>query len=253
MLSAVAALAAVGVVASPAAGAATPPCRVKNATQGTSFATTGGLALTRALARADAGDRLDIRGKCVGSFTIGKNLDLYGNPNKNDATVLDGGRAGRVVLVQPWATARMTDLIVTRGFTSAGSGGGGGIQNSGVLTLIRMFVSDNHSDLSGGGILNVGDLIVTRTGIRNNSSGFDGGGIFNAGGGRGVITYRSTIADNTSVLGGAGIFSENQLEMHDSLVTRNVTAGNGGGILSVAGLVLDNTPVVGNLPDDCAC
>jgi hypothetical protein len=246
-------MAAVGVVASPAAGAATPPCRVKNATQGTSFATVAGLALTRALARANEGDRLDIRGKCVGSFVIDKSLDLYGNPNKADSTVLDGGRAGRVVLVQPWATARMTDLIVTRGFSTGPGGGGGGIQNSGVLTLIRMFVSDNHSDLSGGGILNVGDLVVTRSGIRNNSSGFDGGGIFNAGGGRGVITYRSTIADNTSVLGGAGIFSENQLEMHDSLVTRNVTEGNGGGILSVAGLVLDNTPVVGNRPDDCDC
>jgi hypothetical protein len=255
VLGAVAALATVGVVvASPAASAAPPPCRVKNATQGTSFATVAGLALTRALARANAGDRLDIRGKCVGSFTIDKDLDLYGNPNKDDATVLDGGRAGRVVLVQPWATARMTDLIVTRGFTAAGGGSGAGIQNSGVLTLIRMYVFDNHTANSGGGILNVGDLTVTRSGIRFNSAGFDGGGMFNAGGGRGIVTYRSTIADNTSVLGGAGIFSENQLEMHDSLVTRNVTEdSSGGGILSVAGLVLDNTPVVGNLPDDCAC
>jgi hypothetical protein len=123
-----------------------------------------------------------------------------------------------------------------------------------VLTLIRTDVFDNHTANSGGGILNVGDLVVTRSGIRFNSAGFDGGGMFNAGGGRGIVTYRSTIADNTSVLGGAGIFSENQLEMHDSLVTRNVTEDStGGGILSVAGLVLDNTLVVGNLPDDCAC
>ena len=125
--------------------------------------------------------------------------------------------------------------------------------NVGELTLIRSYVFDNHSAGSGGGILNVGDLTVTRTGVRFNSAAFDGGGMYNAGGGRGIITYRATIADNTAPLGGAGIFSENQLEMHDSLVTRNVTQGNGGGILSVANLVLDNTQVIGNVPDDCDC
>ena len=252
VLTAVAAVAVAGVVASPAAGAAPPPCRVKNATQGTSFATVAGLALTRALARANPGDRLDIRGKCVGSFVLDKSLDLYGNPNKDDSTVLDGGRVGRVIVVDPLAVVRMTDLIVTRGYTP--SNGGAGIQNVGELTLIRSYIYDNHTGGSGGGILNLGDLTVTRTGVRFNSAAFDGGGMFNAGGGRGIVTYRATIADNRSVLGGAGIFSENQLEMHNSLVTRNVTEGHtGGGILSVAGLVLDNTRVVGNLPDDCAC
>jgi nitrous oxidase accessory protein NosD len=251
VLIAVAALAAAGVVTAPAAGAALPPCRVKNATQGTSFATVAGLALTRAIAQANPGDRLDIRGKCVGSFVLDKSLDIYGNPDKDNSTVLDGGRAGRVIVVDPVAVVRMIDLIVTRGYTS--SGGGAGIQNVGELTLIRSYVFDNHAAGSGGGILNVGDLTVTRTGVRFNSAAFDGGGMFNAGGGRGIITYRSTIADNRSALGGGGIFSENQLEMHNSLVTRNVTEGPGGGILSVAGLVLDNTPVVGNVPDDCAC
>lgn len=250
VLISAAALAAAGVVTSPA-GAAPPPCRVKNATQGTSFATVAGLALTRAIAAAEPGDRLDVRGRCVGSFVLDKSLDLFGNPNKADGTVLDGGRAGRVVTVDPEAVVRMTDLVVTRGYTASSSGAG--IANVGELTLIRSYVFDNHAAYSGGGILNLGDLTVTRTGIRYNSAGFDGGGMFNAGGGRGIVTYRATIADNRSVIGGAGIFSENQLEMHNSLVTRNVTEGNGAGILSVAGLVLDNTPVIGNSPDNCDC
>ena len=194
VLIAAAGLAAAGVVASPAASAAPPPCRVKNATQGTSFATVAGLALTRAIARANPGDRLDIRGKCVGSFVVDKNLDLFGNPNKADETVLDGGRVGRVVTVDPEAVVRMTDLVVTRGYVSSGAG----ILNIGELTLIRSYVFDNHADFSGGGILNLGDLTVTRTGIRFNSAGFDGGGMFNAGGGRGIVTYRATIADNTA-------------------------------------------------------
>ena len=121
VLIAAAGLAAAGVVASPAASAAAPPCRVKNATQGTSFATVAGLALTRAIARANPGDRLDIRGKCVGSFVVDKSLDLFGNPNKADETVLDGGRVGRVVTVDPEAVVRMTDLVVTRGYVSSGA------------------------------------------------------------------------------------------------------------------------------------
>lgn len=68
VLTAAAALVAAGVAASPAAGAAAPPCRVKNATQGTSFATVAGLALTRAIARAHPGDRLDVRGRCTGTL-----------------------------------------------------------------------------------------------------------------------------------------------------------------------------------------
>ena len=118
VLTAVAALAAAGVLTGPAASAAAPPCRVKNATQGTSFATVAGLALTRAIAAAHPGDRLDIRGRCVGSFTVDKSLDLYGNPNRDDQTVLDGNRAGRVVVVDPVAVVRMTDLVVTRGATT---------------------------------------------------------------------------------------------------------------------------------------
>ena len=251
VLTAVAALVAAGVAAGPAAGAAAPPCRVKNATQGTSFATVAGLALTRAVARAHPGDRLDVRGRCVGTFVLDKSLDLFGNPNKDDATVLDGGDVGRVVLVDPEVVVRMTDLVVTRGRTTGG--GGAGIQNVGDLTLIRSYIVGNHAAGSGGGILNLGELTVTRTAVRYNTAGFDGGGMFNAGGGGGIVTYRATIADNRAPLGGAGIFSENQLEMHDSLVTRNVTEGNGAGILSVAGLVLDNTQVVGNVPDNCDC
>jgi nitrous oxidase accessory protein NosD len=246
-------MAAVGVVASPAASAAPPPCRVKNATQGTSLASTAGLALTQALAGADDGDRLDIRGTCVGSFTIDKNLDLYGKPSKRHPTVLDGGRAGRVVLVQPWATVRMTDLIVTRGVTAAAGGGGAGIQNSGVLTLTRMDVSDNHTANSGGGILNVGDMIIASSGVRDNSSDFGGGGVYNAGGGRGVIMYQTTIADNRTVGVGGGMFSEGVAELHDSLVTRNFATDDGGGITSVNTLVLDNTPVIDNVPNDCSC
>jgi hypothetical protein len=74
----------------PAAGAAPPSCRVKNLTQDTWFATESGQALTRAIAAARPGDRLNVFGRCRGSFSIDKDLSVFGNTNRQAPTVLDG-------------------------------------------------------------------------------------------------------------------------------------------------------------------
>jgi hypothetical protein len=74
----------------PAAGAAPPACRVKNPTQDTWFATESGQALTRAIAAARPGDRLNVFGRCRGSFSIDKDLSVFGNTNRQAPTVLDG-------------------------------------------------------------------------------------------------------------------------------------------------------------------
>jgi hypothetical protein len=53
----------------PAAAATAPSCRVKNPTQDTWFATQDGRALTRAIAAADPGDRLNVFGT-VNTLTL---------------------------------------------------------------------------------------------------------------------------------------------------------------------------------------
>ena len=68
----------------PAAGAAPPACRVKNPTQGTWFATQTGQALTRAVAAAHPGDRLNVFGRCRGGFSIEKDLRIFGTTNRQD-------------------------------------------------------------------------------------------------------------------------------------------------------------------------
>ena len=65
----------------PAAAAAPPACRVKNPTQDTWFATWSGQALTRAIAAANPSDRLNVFGRCRGSFSIGKDLSVLARPN----------------------------------------------------------------------------------------------------------------------------------------------------------------------------
>jgi len=206
----------------PAAGAAPAACRVKNPTQDTWFATSTGAALTRAIAAADPGDRLNVFGRCRGSFSIDKDLRIFGNTNRQAPTVLDGAGAAGVLFVNERVTVSLTRLTITGGNATVRVGGG--IQNGGLLTLNRTTVTGNQAASDGGGIYNYGTLTLNNSRLTGNLSGG----------------------------GGGGLFSEGQATLNDSAVTRN-TAAFGGGILSVNTLVLNHTTVSGNVPDDCSC
>jgi nitrous oxidase accessory protein NosD len=206
----------------PAAVAAPPACRVKNPTQDTWFATETGQALTRAIAAADPGDRLNVFGRCRGSFSIDKALRIFGNTNRLAPTVLDGAGAAGVLFVNERVTVTLTRLTITGGNATVRVGGG--IQNGGILTLNRSTVTGNRSASDGGGIYNYGNLTLND----------------------------SRLTANTAGGGGGGLFSEGVATLNRSAVTGN-TAAYGGGILSVNTLTLNQTTVSGNLPDDCAC
>jgi hypothetical protein len=150
----------------PAAGAAPPACRVKNPAQDTWFATETGQALTRAIAAARPGDRLNVFGRCRGSFSIGKDLRIFGNTNRLAPTVLDGAGAGGVLEVSERVTVTMTRLTITGGNATVRVGGG--IQNGGNLTLNRSAVTGNRSASDGGGIYNYGDLVLNATTVSGN-------------------------------------------------------------------------------------
>jgi predicted outer membrane repeat protein len=206
----------------PAAGAAPPACRVKNPTQDTWFATSTGAALTRAIAAANLGDRLNVFGRCRGSFSIEKDLRIFGNTNRQAPTVLDGAGAAGVLFVNERVTVSLTRLTITGGNATVRVGGG--IQNGGLLTLNRTTVTGNRAASDGGGIYNYGTLTLNNSRLTHNVSGG----------------------------GGGGLFSEGQATLNYSAVTGN-TAAFGGGILSVNTLVLNHTTVSGNVPDDCSC
>ena len=205
-----------------AAGAAPPACRVKNPTQDTWFATSTGAALTRAIAAANPGDRLNVFGRCRGSYAITKDLRLFGNTNRQAPTVLDGAGAAGVLFVNERVTVTLTRLTVTGGDATVRVGGG--IQNGGLLTLNRTTVTGNRAASDGGGIYNYGTLTLNGSRLTGNVAGG----------------------------GGGGLFSEGVATLNDSTVTGN-TAAFGGGILSVNTLTLHHTTVSGNVPDDCSC
>ncbi len=222
MLGAIALAGALVAGLTPAAAAAPPACRVKNPTQDTWFATSTGAALTRAIAAANPGDRLNVFGRCRGSFSIGKDLRLFGSTNRQAPTVLDGAGTAGVLFVNERVTVTLTRLTITGGNATVRVGGG--IQNGGLLTLNRTTVTGNRSATDGGGIYNYGTLTLNNSRLTGNVAGG----------------------------GGGGLFSEGQATLNYSAVTGN-TAAYGGGILSVNTLTLNRTTVSGNVPDDCAC
>lgn len=245
-----------------AAATAASRCSVTNTTTGVTFAN-----LQKAITRAPAGTILRITGTCVGSYTIGKPLTLQ----KGGTTAVLKGN-GSTVLTVTGGPVRLIGLRITGGTASVCPAYtdwvcGGGISNTGTLTLTNTTVAGNTAaggatrSALGGGIYNdaVASLTLTRSTVSGNavSSGLleaDGAGIDN----EGVLrVVKSTISGNSSTSAvhgyGGGIFDYLDTTL---IVTASTISGNtisapgkaqGGGIFIADGLVaLTNSTVSGN-------
>jgi CSLREA domain-containing protein len=128
--------------------------------------------------------------------------------------------------------------------TNCASAAGGGLCNSGTLTILDNVIRDNRGlSNGGGGLYNVGTLAVLSTTVMNNPIG---GGIYSVG----TLTLAnsqvlSNTAGSTSV---GGIYSEGTLLIRDSLIASNtIPTASGGGIIAWTGsATLINTLVRSN-------
>jgi len=159
----------------------------------------------------------------------------------------------------------MTDTVI-RGSSAKN---GGGIYNTGTLTLTNSIVKDNQTigGGSGGGIYSQGTLTLTNSTVSNNQTGSgdpnggSGGGIFFQ---SGTATLTNSIINgnrtgdgsSTSSHGGdgGGISTTGTMSLTNSTVSGNTTGnggagapgGYGGGIYGIATLTLNNSTVSGN-------
>ena len=141
-------------------------------------------------------------------------------------------------------SAELIDLIITGGC----AGSGGGIRNTGSLTMTNCIILYNtckflgpHS--YGGGIYNEGNLTLTNCTISGNSSHPFAGGFYSL---EGALTMMGcTVSGNISTHGGGGMAEDGTTTMTNCTVSGN-TARNGGGILNCAMLTLTNCIVSGN-------
>jgi CSLREA domain-containing protein len=161
---------------------------------------------------------------------------------------LSGGNSVRAFYVGYSANLTLKNLAIMDGYAWEG----GGIHNSGVLTVQDSTISGCNTDgnlTGGGGIYNNGTLTVVNSTLSGNhalSSGSDasyGGGIFNFTGT--VSLIHSTLSANEADYGG-GILSFSPLRVTNSTLSGNHAAQEGGGIYSKGGLYLHNATVVNN-------
>jgi hypothetical protein len=175
-------------------------------------------------------------GSYAGPITLDKNETLIGSGS--NTTIINGG--GPVISVEPGVTVRLSGVTVTGGDGIEG----GGIMNSGTLTLLHSSVNSNTAVDAGAGIFNDGKLTLVLTSITHNvAEGPFGsaGGIHNSGT---MDMLNSSVSDNGAA-GAGGISNFGTMTLWNSRVTNN-TAIIAGGIENRKILTMRNSIVKGN-------
>jgi len=161
---------------------------------------------------------------------VGKRTESSGRP------ILDGDGAGRVVTIGVGRTVSIRGLIVRNGVVSGDgpAGSGGGIRNSGTLTLRDVVVRGDRST-NGGDISTAGTLVMNGASVVafNHAAGQNGGGIdvdstdspaslvMN---GQSAVRHKST-GDATGNGGGISIFHA-KLTLNDRATVHHNSARN---------------------------
>jgi hypothetical protein len=171
----------------------------------------------------------------------------------------DTGGNYRIFTVDSGAMVGIAGLAISNGY----SDGGGGIFNSGTLTLDNATVSGNFSIFWGGGILNNDYSMATLTNctIAGNSAGNQSGGGIANGGDVSVTLNHSTISNNSAAVGGGGIYLVQGMLMVNNCTVSNNRCDNaagdttaGGGIwidaLGPSTLTLNDSTVSGNRAEE---
>jgi CSLREA domain-containing protein len=153
------------------------------------------------------------------------------------------------------ATVQLSGVTLRDG-NNVGTGDGGGLNNrGGWVTLINSAVVSNTAAAAGGGLANTGALTLTNTSVLSNTANgaSGGGGLYNNGG---TVSFTNvTLSGNRAKDNGGGLRNRNNgVSTLTNVTLTNNTAdyeangtGNGGGVDRYSGTVnLKNTIMAGN-------
>jgi LPXTG-site transpeptidase (sortase) family protein len=141
------------------------------------------------------------------------NSSLTGN------TANDGGG----LFNDAFGTMTIRESTLTGNAATGSYGGGGGINNSGDLSVDDSSITGN-SAYSGGGIMNVGGSLTIRNSTLSGNTSSLGGGIYNYTGA--TLTVRNaTISGNTASMG-SGIYNHSMLNLHNTILANSPTGGD---------------------------
>lgn len=167
-----------------------------------------------AIAAASAGDTIRL---CAGTYAlaadetidIDKALTIIGAGAGKTGSIIDGQQLARstaVVRVRRVDPLELRSLSITGGKRLGADGDrGGGIENSGQLTLTRVRVTGNQSSAGGGIWMETSSRLTLNAGtaVTRNTAVNDGGGIFSNG--ALILNAGSSVTENDAGAGGGGI------------------------------------------------
>jgi hypothetical protein len=226
--------------------------------------------IAAAIAAASPGDTISIQDAVhsEANITVDRDLTIQGQGAAN--TAVDGGGGGTIFTIDSGITVAIQNITVRNGSSSAD---GGGIVNSGTLTISNSTLSGNFSSSNGGGLANFsGAVTISNSTVSNNTADAFGGGILNSsgtitisnstlasnfatsdGGGLAVISgtvaiSSSTLSDNTaSTFAGGGIWNfSGSISVINSTFSGNA-APNGGGIYNQGQVTISSSTLAGNV------
>jgi CSLREA domain-containing protein len=163
------------------------------------------------------------------------------------------GSQRRAFYVSSTGNLTLNGLAVQNGYcaSSCATPGsyGGGINNSGTLTVTNSAFSGNYASF-GGGINNSGTLTVTNSTFSGNSASYGGGVRHNSGT---LVITNSTFSGNSALYGG-GVSNYNvTLTITNSTFSWNSANGSGGNIDNYSGTVTLKNTIVANYTSGGDC
>lgn len=225
--------------------AATPGCNVRNTTKGTAFGS-----MKKAVAAAAAGNRLELRGRCSGPITIGKNLTIVGVKTSATGTpTLTGNDMTRVLWIKEGAKVTLKKLVIRDGFRPADltypDSAGAGILLDGTATLVDVVVRDNVVKTAGtgaGGIemqFTTSKLTLAGASVMTGNEGYFGGAIENYG--TLVMKGSARIHHNVALESAGGVYDGGfvaTVMSGTSRIDHNTAPSGGGMVLAAPGLTM---------------
>ena len=187
-----------------------------------------------------------------GSLTIPTNTTIAGATSGSGATLTNlvavSGAGANTVFSLGGGTASISNLTIENG---SSSGNGGGINNSGTLTVIGCTFSGNTAR-HGGGVVNSGSLTLSNSTFNGNSATY--GGAISIQSGSATISG-STFYNNLGSTG-AGAIDDTQngsFTLTASTVSGNTSIDSTGGIaVAHSSFSMSNTIATGNGGGDCS-
>jgi len=193
--------------------------------------------IQEAINAANDGDTINLSSETyTETIIINKSITLLGKGSQDTILQAPEGQwkvTTRVISITSEVSVTIQGLTIRNGYAS--SENGGGIYNTGVLTLSESIVKNNTADFgSGGGIYSTGSLYIFDSLVQSNHASMgSGGGIYNIS--SHSLFNKVTLDKNYASCHGGGVYNaSNDAMMTEMIFTSNSTGdyGGGGGLMN---------------------